>query len=286
MMKANAIMKSLPHSLSWSITYPILVGAAYVFLYWHVMADLASDWSCDPNFSHGFIIPLVFLYMIRHKKHTLEAIDKQPSNWGFLILGMGMVVYIVGYLGAELFFMRISMIITLTGIIAVYAGFRVLTILALPLAYLLLMIPVPAIIWNQIAFPLQLFAAKMASHTIALAGIPVFREGNILHLANTSLEVIDACSGIRSLTSLIALTWLFAFIAEFSLWKKWILFLSAIPIAVMVNVIRLTITGMMAAWIGPESAHGFLHDMSGMIIFISALILVFFVFFILQKCKG
>ncbi len=92
--------------------------------------------------------------------------------------------------------------------------------------------------------------------------------------------------GIRSLTSLIALTWLFAFISDFSLWKKWILFLSAIPIAVMVNVIRLTITGMMAAWIGPESAHGFLHDISGMIIFISALILVFFVFFILQKWKG
>ncbi len=271
---------------SLSIIYPILVGSAYVFLYWHVMADLASDWASDPNFSHGFIVPLVFLYMVWHRKYTLEAADRKTSNRGFLILGAGVVIYIVGNLGAELFFMRISMIISLAGIIAVYAGFRVLAILAVPLAYLLLMIPVPAIIWNQIAFPLQLFAAKMAANTIVLTGIPVLREGNILHLANTSLEVIDACSGIRSLTSLIALTWLFAFIADFSLWKKWILFLSAIPIAVLVNVIRLTITAMMAAWIGPETAHGFLHDMSGMIIFVSALILVFFVFFILQKCKG
>ncbi len=279
-------MEKSQYTRSRSIIYPILVGAAYVFLYWHVMTDLASDWACDPNFSHGFIVPLVFLYMVQHKKHMLEAIDKKPSNLGFVILGTGMLIYIVGDLGAELFFMRISMIIALAGIIASYFGIKVLGLLAVPLAYLLLMIPVPAIIWNQIAFPLQLFAAKMSSQTIALAGIPVFREGNILHLANTSLEVIDACSGIRSLTSLIALTWLFAFISDFSAWKKWILFLSAIPISVMVNVIRLTITGMMAAWIGPETAHGFLHDISGMVIFISALILVFFVFFILQKCRG
>ncbi len=279
-------MKKLPYTLDRSMIWPILVGAVYVFLYRNVMAELASDWACDPNFSHGFIVPLVFLYMVWHRKYVLEKTDKQPSNWGFPILGGGMAIYIVGNLGAELFFMRISMIISLAGIIAVYAGVRVLAILLVPLAYLLLMIPVPAIIWNQIAFPLQLFSAKMAAHTIVLTGIPVFREGNILHLANTSLEVIDACSGILSLTSLIALTWLFAFISDFSIWKKWILFLSAIPIAVLVNVIRLTITAMMAAWIGPEAAHGFLHDMSGMIIFISALILVFFVFFILQKCKG
>ncbi len=277
-------MKTSQYALS--MGPPVLIGAGYLLVYFHVIAGLVSDWASDPNFSHGFMVPFVSLYMVWHKKYILETIDRQPSNSGFFILGAGMILYIVGNLGAELFLMRISMIIALAGIIVSCFGLRVLRVLVVPLSYLLLMIPVPAIIWNQIAFPLQLFAAKMAAHSIVLTGIPVFREGNILHLANTSLEVIDACSGIRSLTSLIALTWLFAFIADFSLWKKWVLFLSAIPIAVMVNVIRLTITGMMAARIGPEAAHGFLHDISGMIIFISALILVFFVFFILQKWKG
>ncbi len=144
-----------------SMSYPVLVGAGYLLLYFHVIADLVSDWTSDPNFSHGFMVPLVSLYMVWHKKYILETMDRQPSNSGFLILGGGMVIYIVGNLGAELFFMRLSMIIALAGIIASYFGLRVLRVLAVPLAYLLLMIPVPAIIWNQIAFPLQLFVVSV-----------------------------------------------------------------------------------------------------------------------------
>ena len=158
-----------------------------------------------------------------------------------------------GNLGAELFLMRTSMIITLAGIIAFSFGTAMLKAVAVPLCYLIMMIPIPAIIWNKIAFPLQLFAAGISSEAISMIGIPVFREGNILHLANTSLEVVDACSGIRSLTSLLALTGAFAFLTHVSQWKKWVIFLSAIPIAVAANVLRLTITGMLAAWVGPGS---------------------------------
>ena len=131
-----------------------------------------------------------------------------------------MMVYMAGNLGAELFLMRTSMIITLAGIIAFSFGTAMLKAVAVPLCYLIMMIPIPAIIWNKIAFPLQLFAAGISSETISMIGIPVFREGNILHLANTSLEVVDACSGIRSLTSLLALTGAFAFLSHVSRWKK------------------------------------------------------------------
>jgi exosortase len=257
----------------------------FYFLYHKAIAALIFDWSVDPNFSHGFLIPFVALYMVWYKKNELSLISHEPSKAGLFIILLGMLIHIAGNVGSELFLMRFSMIITLAGIIIYYYGFKMFWKVMIPVAYLIIMIPIPAILWNQIAFPLQLFSAKISSQTIQLLGIPIFREGNILHLANTSLEVVDACSGLRSLTSLLALTGAFAFLAPLSTFKKWILFFSAIPIAVTVNVIRLTITGAMAAWIGPETAHGFLHDMSGLIIFGAALILVYIVFTIEMKIE-
>ncbi len=267
----------------------LILALVFGFLYYKAIAALIFDWSNDPNFSHGFLIPFVALYMVWYKKNELALIPHESSKTGIFIIVLGMLVHIAGNLGAELFLMRFSMIITLSGIIVYYYGFNMFRQVLIPVAYLIIMIPIPAILWNKIAFPLQLFAANISSQSIQLLGIPVFREGNILHLANTSLEVVDACSGLRSLTSLIALTGIFAFLAPIDTFKKWILFFSAIPIAVVVNVIRLTITGAMAAWIGPETAHGFLHDISGLIIFGAALILVYIVFIIemrIEKIKG
>ena len=261
----------------------VLITGAFLILYWTTLADLIADWTIDPNFSHGFLIPFVAAYMVWYRQNHLRQIECRPSIYGVFIIVFGIMVYMAGNLGAELFLMRTSMIITLAGIIAFSFGAAMLKELAVPLCYLIMMIPIPAIIWNKIAFPLQLFAARISSETISMIGIPVFREGNILHLANTSLEVVDACSGIRSLTSLLALTGAFAFLSHLSQWKKWMIFLSAIPIAVAVNVVRLTITGMLAAWVGPEAAHGFLHDMSGLIVFGTALVLVYLLFILLTK---
>jgi len=259
--------------------------ASFVFVYHKAMLLLISDWSKDPNFSHGFLIPFVALYMIWYKKNELVEISPKPSLTGIIVIIGGMMIHMAGSLGSELFLMRFSMIITLSGIIIYFCGFEIFKKVLIPVAYLIMMIPIPAILWNQVAFPLQLFSAQLSAKAINLLNIPVFREGNILHLANTSLEVVDACSGIRSLTSLLALTGAFAFLAPLSTFKKWILFFSAVPIAVAVNVIRLTITGAMAAWIGPETAQGFLHDMSGLIIFGAALILVYLVFMIEMKIE-
>jgi len=257
----------------------------FIFLYHKAIAKLISDWSIDPNFSHGFLIPFVALYMIWHKQNELSQVTPKSSKTGIYIIILGMLVHVAGNVGAELFLMRFSMIITISGIIIYIYGLEMFWKVMVPVAYLIMMIPIPDIIWNKLAFPLQLFSAKISAYSINMLGIPVLREGNILHLANTSLEVVDACSGIRSLTSLLALTGAFAFLAPLSIIKKWILFFSAIPIAVAVNVIRLTITGAMAAWIGPETAHGFLHDMSGLIIFGAALILVYIVFIIEMKIE-
>jgi exosortase len=262
-----------------------ILTAVFFFVYQKAIFKLISDWSTDPNFSHGFLIPFVALYMIWYKKNELAEISLKPSLTGIIVIVCGMLIHMAGNLGSELFLMRFSMIITLSGMIIYFCGFEIFKKLLVPIAYLIMMIPIPSILWNQVAFPLQLFSAQISAQAINLLNIPVFREGNILHLANTSLEVVDACSGIRSLTSLLALTGAFAFLAPLSTFKKWILFFSAVPIAVAVNVIRLTITGAMAAWIGPETAHGFLHDMSGLIIFGAALILVYLVFLIEMKIE-
>lgn len=258
----------------------------FFYLYYQAIVKLVSDWSQDPNFSHGFLIPLVALYMIWSRQDKILQTPQASSRIGIFIILIGMLVHILGNVGSELFLMRFSMVITLSGIIIYLFGIKMFSVVQVPVSYLILMIPIPAILWNKIAFPLQLFAATISTEAINLFGIPVFREGNILNLANTSLEVVDACSGIRSLTSLLALTAAFAFLAPLSNLKKWILFLSAIPIAVSVNVIRLTITGCMAAWISPETAHGFLHDMSGLIIFGAALILVYIIFAIEMKLEN
>lgn len=261
----------------------LVIMAGFGLLYHHTLAKLMSDWSTDPNFSHGFLIPLISLYMVWYIQADIRSTRVAPSNWGLAVFVLGMLVHIAGNVGAELFLMRFSMIITLSGILIYGLGIPMFRTLLVPVAYLIMMIPIPAIIWNQIAFPLQLLAARFSAEVIGLIGIPVFREGNILHLANTSLEVVDACSGLRSLTSLLALTGIFAFMAPFTIVKKWILFFSAIPIAVAVNVIRLSVTAAMAAWISPETAHGFLHDMSGLIIFGAALVLVYGVYLLELK---
>jgi exosortase len=265
------------------ITQIVLITAAFGLLYWSTLTDLIEDWFVDPNFSHGFLIPFVAGYMVWYRQNYLRQIPCKSSLSGIFIIIFGMMVYMAGNLGAELFLMRTSMIITLAGIIAFSFGTAMLKALVVPLCYLMMMIPIPAIIWNKLAFPLQLFAAGVSSEAISMIGIPVFREGNILHLANTSLEVVDACSGIRSLTSLLALTGAFAFLLNVSQWKKWVIFLSAVPIAVATNVVRLTITGMLATWVGPEAAHGFLHDMSGLIVFGTALIIVYLLYILLTK---
>jgi exosortase len=263
-----------------------LIFVGFFVLFFRTLSGLVSDWSSDPNFSHGFLIPVIFLYMVWYKKDQLRKISIQPSRIGLGIIILGLLVHVAANIGAELFMMRFSMVITLSGIIIYALGISMFKAVLIPVAYLILMIPIPAILWNQVAFPLQLLAAKLSAGMIAWIGSPVYREGNILHLAVTSLEVVDACSGLRSLTSLLALTGIFAYMAPLSVVKKWVLFFSAVPIAVAVNVIRLTVTAAMAVWISPDTAHGFLHDMSGLIIFGAALVLVYLVFIIELKLEN
>ena len=255
-------------------------------LYNHTIVKLVGDWSRDPNFSHGFLIPFISGFMIWQKHDLLPYGAIRPSGWGLAVLCMGMGMHILGNVGAELFVMRVSIVVSLCGIALYFLGWPFTREIAVPLLYLLIMIPIPSIIWNKIAFPLQGFAATLTADVVRGIGIPILQEGNVLHLPNTSLEVVDACSGIRSLTSLLALSGAFAYIGSLALPGKWILFLSAIPIAILVNIVRLTATAMMAIYIGAEAAQGFLHEASGVVVFVVAFASVYAVSQLLERIEA
>lgn len=252
----------------------LILVICFVFLYTHSLSELIKNWQRDDNFSHGFLIPFISAYMVWHKWPSLKQIPVSPSNWGIALILLSMTMHIVGAVSAETFTMRSSIIVCLMGVVLFLWGKRVLLAVIVPLLYLFFMIPIPKIIWNQIAFPLQLLAAKLSFVMIQLLDIPVLREGNIIRLSNITLEVVDACSGLRSLTSLLALSGAFAYSTTLRLSSKWSLFLSSVPIALIVNVVRITTTGVLARYVGPEAANGFLHDLSGVLVFLISFIML------------
>jgi exosortase len=246
----------------------ILLGITLV--YWQVFVRLVDAWLVDGNYSHGFLILPIALYLVWERKQSLLAAPLQPTWAGLVVLAGGIVVLLAGLLGSELFLSRISLLGTLAGIILFLFGRAHLRILFFPLAFLLLMIPLPAIIFNKIAFPLQLIASRVGEAAISAANIPVLREGNVLILANTSLEVAEACSGIRSLVSLLTLAIVYGYFTDPRMWVRVTMAISTIPVAIVANGARVAGTGIASQWWGPSVAEGFFHEFSGWVVFIVA----------------
>ncbi len=255
------------------IQLAILLGGT-IALYFPFIQKMVQDWGENANYSHGYLIPFISAYMIWALRGQLAEIEQKPSYWGLLLIVIGLVQLFIAKVGSELFLQRTSLIILLFGISIFFFGGRFTRFIWLPLAYLIFMVPLPAIVWNRIAFPMQLFSSAITENVVRLLGMPILREGNVLHLPQTTLEVVDACSGLRSLTTMLALSAAFTFIANQVTWKKWVLFLSAFPIAILVNIIRLTATAVLASWYGGEVAQGFLHDFSGMLVFAAGIALL------------
>ena len=260
----------------------LAVAVAFAFLFRDVIAKLVYDWGHDDNYSHGFLIVPIALYFAWERRARLMSAAPAGSMLGLVVVVGSIATLIAGILGAELFLSRVAIIGLVAGMVLFILGWHHLRVLTLPIAFLLLMIPLPAIIFNQIAFPLQLFASQVGEMALTMWGIPVLREGNVMILANTTLEVAEACSGIRSLVSLLTLGIVYSYFTDSRQWVRLTATLATIPIAIAANGLRVAGTGIAAHYYGADAATGFFHTFSGWLVFVVAFVLLFIVMSALQ----
>jgi len=251
--------------------------AAAAVLYWAVVPLMVQDWYTDENYSHGFLIPVISGYILWTKREELTDAARvgKGSLVGLVVCILALATFVVGRAGSEYFLQRSSLVLLLMGEALWVWGWPLFRVAWGPLVFLFLMVPLPYLIYDTIAFPLKLLAARVATESLFYLGIPVFREGNIIHLASQTLEVADACSGIRSLMSLIALGVVYAYFTETKLWKRVFLVLSTVPIAIVANAFRVTGTGILTHYVSPKAAEGFFHTFSGWLVFVVAFLLLF-----------
>lgn len=256
------------------LTVLAMAATSLVVLYFDVLVKLVDAWTNDGNYSHGFLIVPLAGYFAWERRDRLSRAVTKSSFLGLIVVVGSLAVLVVGILGSELFLTRISLLGAIGGSLLFLFGWQVIRILAFPLGILLLMVPLPAIIFNQITFPLQLWASEFGEFVLNTSRIPVLREGNVLILANTTLEVAEACSGIRSLISLLTLGIVFGYFTDSRQTVRTLIALSTIPIAIFANGVRVAGTGIAAHYFGSAAAEGFFHEFSGWLLFLVAFALL------------
>ena len=257
----------------------LLIG----WMYWSILGKLVGQWWQDPNFSHGFFVPAFSLFVLWQERAKIIDLPLSPSWWGLPITAFALATLVVGVLGAELFLSRVSLLILMAGLVILLAGWPHFRAVLFPWAFLFLMIPIPAIIFNQITFPLQLLASKVAAVALPPLGVPVLREGNVIQLPAMALEVAEACSGIRSLMSLATLAVIYGYMMETRRPIRIALAIASIPIAVAANSFRIVGTGLLVQYWDPDKAEGFFHAFSGWLIFVVSLSMLFLLHKLLQR---
>jgi len=245
-------------------------GLILVACYMPVLQRLIHQWNYDPDMGHGFFVPVIAAFIVWQRRNELAVVKPQPNLWGLLVIAWGAIQLLIATLGAELFTARMSFVVTIIGVVWTLGGTVMLKKLAFPLFLLFFMLPIPSVIYSAATFKLQILASQLADTALTVLSIPVLREGNVLELPNQKLSVVEACSGIRSLLSLTFLSLVYGYFFERKTWIRVVLFISTIPIAIVANASRVTMTGIMTQ-VKAELAEGFFHQAEGWVIFMVAL---------------
>jgi exosortase len=305
-----SVASSIPVKNIWRV---FAISLAVVLAYATVLSKLGHDWWTDENYSHGLLVPFVLGYILWSQRHRFARTGQQPAMLaGLAVVSFGLLALWAGTAGAELYLQRTSLIFLFAGTVIYFWGFKLLRLMIVPLFLLWLAIPVPAIIFNKVAFPLQLFASRCAVSAMQLFDIPVLRQGNVIELMplgaheTKKLEVVEACSGIRSLMTLVTLAVVYAYFTHprdndsgkgnssrgmltnfktFRFWRSALILLSAVPIAIFTNALRVSGTGILARYYGTKVADGFFHTFSGWVIYVAAFLMLFGVGWLLDRVK-
>ncbi|GFO63701.1 exosortase/archaeosortase family protein [Geomonas paludis] len=250
-----------------------------------VLPEMVREWSGHSDNNHGFLVPLIALYLVWQKKEELAGAGLESSRWGWVVLVAGLVSFLLSLAGGVAFTARVAVVISLFGLIWYCTGARWTRLLAFPVLFLLFMIPVPVSVIGMVSMPLQLMATKLSAQIIQHLSIPVYREGNMLYFVGTQLEVAEACSGVRSIMSLTMLGTIFAYMSRNGWGRRIALVLAAVPIAMAANILRITGTGVLANFFGDRVARGFLHEFSGLVVFVFGLAVLGLLYTLLNSKK-
>jgi exosortase len=307
---------------------PVAIVAALLFVYAGILKKLVNDWWLDENYSHGLLIPFVIAYVVWMRWQRLRRTEIHPSfiSGGALTL-FALLFLWAGTAGAELFTQRISLVLMLIAVIVYFFGWRLFGELMFPLLLLVMAIPIPTIVLNKITFPLQLFASRCAVWAMQLFDISVLRQGNVIELMPfgavkpVKLEVVAACSGIRSLMTLVTLAALYAYftypsnsksndnddngnkgatrfsansfldlLKTLGFWRSALIVVASVPIAILANALRVAGTGILAHYYGMKIAEGFFHTFSGWVVYVLAFVMMLMfgwtVDFVVRKIKS
>jgi exosortase len=252
-----------------------ILGTLLFLLYHRILQHLAEDWIDDPNYSYGFFVLIFCCGVLWKQRKTLQGTPRKPASIGLVIIGGALGILILGVYGAELYLSRTSLLFLIAGLVIYFLGWRMFKAVLFPWSVLLLTIPLPAIVFNQVSFPLQFEASRLASGLAGLARVPVLREGNVIVLPSLTLDVAEACSGLRSLMALITLAVFYGYVFESRVSRRLLLAFAAVPIAVMANAMRIMGSGVIGEYWGPDKAEGFFHLFSGGLVFVCSLLLLF-----------
>lgn len=257
-------------SRAWILGSIAALSALVLVLYARVLGAMVAQWWSDPNYSHGFLVPVFAGYVLWRERRQWRDVPFDASNWGLAILLSSLGLLVLGILGSEHFTERISLLVLIAGIVVFLAGWSALRRLSFPLGYLALMVPLPAIVYYQLTFPLQLLASRLGADGLVALSVPTIREGNLLILPNCTLEVVEACSGVRSLLSLLAAVVGYVYLFEPSLWKRCFLIVLVVPFVILSNALRLVAAGVLSYRYGPGADSGAAHTALGLACFVLA----------------
>ncbi len=271
MAQAAPPVMTVPASSKRKWSTVLALAPLILYLYGPTLIGLVRQWWLDSDCGHGFLVPVFSGFLVWNNRARLALLPSKPSWAGLGVVIFSLAMLVAGDWGAELFLARTSFVVLLAGLVILFAGFDWLRALLFPWALLFLMVPIPKIVLNTVTLPLQSLASQLASSLLSLLGVPVLREGNIIHLTEMALEVAEACSGIRSLMSLVTLAIMYGYFAESRLLPRVLLALAAVPIAVAANGLRIVGAGLLVFYGNAELAQGFFHSFSGWLIFVVSL---------------